>query len=501
MTRVQRLLLRVTVFASGALLMALEVAAFHIIAKTFGAALRETTTVIAVFLAAMAAGYWAGGRAGDRWPHPSTLCATLFAAAVACFAVPWIDAWLSPRISASGLALPAHAFVATSILFAIPAFLLSATSPIAVRLFTRSTGESGSTAGSISAISTSGSIAGSLITAFFLIHWLESVSRTVIFVGLGAALTGALALLASAKERRTGSFAIAGALIVILSGAFVRSHEIDHSFLKPLPSTRVLFLADSPYHRITVMQRGPWRELFFTTAAVQSKMLVGDPFGPGLSYSDSGHLPRLMRPGTRRVLMIGLGGGTLPKQYAHYYPDTVIDVVDVDPLVADVARRFFELRTSDRLRVHIADGRTFLRRSGAKWDLILIDAYTTNRYGDTIPSHLTTREFFEEAASHLTPDGIFYFHCAFHRSALLPAIHHTIAGVFPHVVRSHGEIIASAAPLPDDRAALARLAKASPAARLPSLQSAIAALTNAPPPPDAQLLTDDYAPVDRLLRR
>src|SRR6266581_4595911 len=71
MTSLERTVLRVAVFLGGAMLMALEVAAFRMIGKTFGSALRETTAVIAVFLAAMSIGYWAGGMAGDRWPRPA----------------------------------------------------------------------------------------------------------------------------------------------------------------------------------------------------------------------------------------------------------------------------------------------------------------------------------------------------------------------------------------------------------------------------------------------
>lgn len=507
MSSTHRFVLRAAVFTAGALLMALEVSAFHVIGKTFGTALRETTAVIAVFLGAMSAGYWAGGRAGDRWPQPSTLVATLLGASAACFAIPWIDAWLSPRITTSALALGTHAFAATTLLFAIPTFLLAATSPIAVRLFTTGTAESGATAGSISAISTIGSIAGSLATAFFLIDWLSSISRTVIFVGIGAALTAGITMLATLardqhpSSRRIGAFTAAALMLVTLSAAFVRSTEIDRMLLVPLPNTRIVFAGDSPYHRVTVKDRGNNRELYFSTTAVQSRMTIRDPFGAGLAYTDAFHLPRMMRPATRRILIIGLGGGTAAKQFTRYYPDTTVDVVDVDPLVADVARRYFEVRTSERLRVHISDGRTFLKRSSERWDLIIIDAYTLNRYGDTIPAHLTTREFFESAAAHLNDGGVVFFHCAFHGSQMVPALHTTLAAVFPYVVRTRGDLFASDVPLIIDKDALQQRAREATLAHLPALPKAIAELTAEVPPRGAIILRDDYAPVDLLLRR
>ena len=505
MSSAQRLILRLAVFISGALLMALEVSAFHIIGKTFGTALRETTAVIAVFLAAMSGGYWAGGRVGDRWPRTSTLVATLLAAAASCFVIPWVDAWVSPRITDSALAMATHAFAATTVLFAIPTLLLAATSPIAVRLFTTTTGESGSTAGSISAISTVGSIAGSLATAFFLIDWLASISRTVLLVGVGAALTAGLTMLSAylTDQRRpslirVGALAAAGVILVGLSGAFLRSTEIDRALVEPLPNTRLVFVGDSPYQHITVKDREGFRDLYFLRHFLQSRMTIADPYGPGLAYTDAFHLARLMRPATKRILMIGLGGGTGAKQFTHYYPDTIVDVVDIDPLVVDVAKRFYEVRPSDRLRVHVADGRMFLKRSSERWDLIIVDAYTSNRYRPTIPPHLTTVEFFQNAAAHLNEGGIFYFHCAVDESRMIPALHNTLAEVFPYLVRTRGEFLASAVPLIADTDLLTKRARG--LSRLPELDTAIADLVTEPRPRDEILLRDDYAPIDLLLR-
>ncbi len=485
--------------------MALQVAAFRIIGKTFGAALRETTTVIAVFMVAMSVGYWAGGRMADRWPRTSTLAGTLAAAAVSLLFVPAIDAALSTRIAASNLALATHAFLAASILFAVPTFLLATTSPIAVRLFTTSTGHSGSTAGGISALSTAGSIAGTIVTAFVLIDWLASIARTVMFVAAGACAAALLLVLAGAcsggfSRRRLAAAGSAAALLAFAASMFVRPAILDAALLAPRAEEGVVFLGDSPYHRILVRDRGPFREMKFNMA-MQTRMLRSDPLGPGLEYTDTFHIAPLFRPGIRRVLMIGLGGGTAARQFAHLYPEAVVDIVEVDPLVVDVAKRYFGVTPGERLRIHIADGRTFLARSQQRWDLIVIDAYTVNRYGDTIPAHLTTRELFTTVAARLGDGGIVHFHCAFSDSNLSAAIHATMASVFPSVIRTGGEFLASSVPLIADPDVLLERAKASPAAHFPGLASSVAALRSDPPPRGAIRLTDDYAPVDTLLGR
>ncbi len=496
MSVLERSALRIAVFAAGALLMALEVSAFRIIGKTFGSALRETTAVIAIFLAAMAAGYWAGGRAADRWPRPITLVTTLLTAAATLLFVPWIDAVLSPRIAASSFALATHAFAATTVLFAIPTFLLAATSPIAIRLFATTTGQSGSTAGSISALSTAGSIVGSIVTAFLLIDWLASISRTVTFVAGGTLATALLVLFADRSRPR---FALAGAIalmVVIPGGAFLRAR-----LLQPSPEAkRPVFVGDSAYHHIVVRDRGPVRDLRFNLAS-QSEMLRNDPYGPGLPYTDALHIAPLIRPNIRRILMLGLGGGTAARQFTNYYPDAVVDAVEVDPMVVEVARRYFLVQPDQRLRIHIGDARTFLKQARQKWDLIIVDTYSTNRYGDTLPPHLATREFFQEVSSRLGEGGIVHFHCAYTNTKLMGALHKTLASVFLSVLVTRGELLASDVPMIIGKDELLARAKASPASRLPVLPAQINGLSGEPPPRDGLVLTDDYAPVDTLLGR
>lgn len=492
--------------------MALEVAAFRIIGRSFGSALRETTTVIAVFLAAMSAGYWLGGRAGDRRPRPSTLVATLlFSAAVLMF-VPLIDATLSPVISASNLALATHAFAATTVLFAIPTLLLAATSPIAIRLFATTTGESGKIAGSISAISTAGSIAGSLVTAFFLIDWLESINRTVLFVATGCCITAAMVAAAAlprmsreaasrTRMRRLAAGGVLAALaIVIPTFAFVRSSAIDRSLLKPSANTKILWVAESPYHRITVFEGVGNRRMLSFDEAVQTMMLTHDPNGRGLPYSDSLHLARMMRPQVRKVLLIGLGGGTPIRQFNHYYGDVEFDAVDIDPLVVKASQDWFHLVPGPKLRLHVADGRTFLRRSNQKWDLIILDAYTQNRYGATIPPQLVTREFFEELKEHLTDGGIVHYHSAF-GGRMTHALHRTLESVFTSVLISGGgELLASDVALQASKETLHERARMF-GGKLPMLKMYIDTLSDEPPPmKDVPLLTDDFAPADSLLR-
>lgn len=113
----------------------------------------------------------------------------------------------------------------------------------------------------------------------------------------------------------------------------------------------------------------------------------------------------LAQPAPARVLVIGLGGGTLPSALAALVPQAHVDVVEIDPAVDRVAQAWFGFRPSARLRVHHEDGRAYVERAvreGRKYDLVLLDAFDA----DYIPRHLTTQEFLSQVRALLAPQGV-----------------------------------------------------------------------------------------------
>tara|TARA_R110002110_G_scaffold248571_7_gene464731 strand:+ start:92 stop:991 length:900 start_codon:yes stop_codon:yes gene_type:complete len=113
----------------------------------------------------------------------------------------------------------------------------------------------------------------------------------------------------------------------------------------------------------------------------------------------------LINPEPERVLIIGLGGGSIPVALNEMYPDAVIDVVEIDEAVVRVARRFFNFQENEKLKVHVADARVYTKRAGLqgkKYDLIILDAFT----GDYIPEHLMTKEYLEETQALLADPGV-----------------------------------------------------------------------------------------------
>ena len=173
---------------------------------------------------------------------------------------------------------------------------------------------------------------------------------------------------------------------------------------------------------------------------VESSVLLDDkargiraPYTSGTTYSDMLHLPFLFSRRLRDVLIVGGGGGVVPMMFKKHYADQKIsiDVVEIDPVVFDVAQKWFGLQTDENLRVHVQDGRMFVHNSRDTYDLIVLDAYTA---GGRIPFHLTTREFLTEVRDHLRPGGVVLMNVISavegRQSALFRAEYRTFRAVF-----------------------------------------------------------------------
>ena len=139
--------------------------------------------------------------------------------------------------------------------------------------------------------------------------------------------------------------------------------------------------------------------------------------------------------------MIGLGGGSISTYYGRAMPDVHIDTVELDQRVIDVAKQYFALRETPRVRYIAADGRVFLNRSKDRYDLILLDAYR----GGYVPFHLLTREFYTLVKDRLTPGGAVAFN-VHDGTKLYHSTVRTLGEVFPTVdlyPSGMGEVIAT----------------------------------------------------------
>jgi spermidine synthase len=164
---------------------------------------------------------------------------------------------------------------------------------------------------------------------------------------------------------------------------------------------RTILEKDTFYHRIRVEEDEEARNIYFDRT-LQSSMNLKDPTSLRLVYSRYTSLGFTFRSDAKKMLIIGLGGGSIPKKLQKEFPNLELDVVEIDPEVIKIAKDHFNVRESKNLRIYAQDGRLFLARTQNQYDVILIDAY----YADAMPFHLATKEFFELAQKKLTPNGI-----------------------------------------------------------------------------------------------
>ncbi|ADU50339.1 Spermine synthase [Thermaerobacter marianensis DSM 12885] len=493
-----------TAFFAGAVLMALELLGSRILAPTLGSSIFVWGSLIGVVLAALSAGYALGGAAADRWPSRAGPALVLVASALwilllAARGEAWVAA-LAARVPGPRLA----PLAASAALFLLPGLLLGSISPWVVRLAAPEAHRLGRVAGHLYAVSTAGSIAGTWATSFWLIPWLDT---TTILKALAAVLAGTALLLAGRRH-----------LAVALPAAAVLGLAVVPP---PAPVTvtpdgaRVLFQRNTLYHHLRVEDRGDSRFLRFDNSW-QSGMYLDDPVRARFEYTDVMHAGWALNPQARRVLLVGLGGGSIPKRILASYPDATVDVVELDPVVVDVARRYFFLPSDPRLRVYVDDGRRFVRQAPGRYDLVMLDAY----YADAIPFHLTTVEFLEEVRSRLAPGGVVVANVIGSlegpRSALLRAFYRTYREVFPEVyllpvlpvgAEELQNVILLArddrdapGPLPAEELARAIAAWTARHPELEALAAAAGWIYDRPVPvDDVPVLRDAYAPVDALL--
>lgn len=171
---------------------------------------------------------------------------------------------------------------------------------------------------------------------------------------------------------------------------------------------KLLHSERSLYREVLVYETAGQRCMCFTRncrIGRQSCMDMRNPDHIALNYPKLMLASLYIKPQPRSVLIIGLGGGTLPRALVKALPDVAIDVVEIDPAVVSVAKKYFGFTTSDRVHVIEMDGRVYVKRAireQRRYDLIMLDAFDH----EYIPEHLLTREFLSEVKTLLTPDGV-----------------------------------------------------------------------------------------------
>ena len=271
----------------------------------------------------------------------------------------------------------------------------------------------------------------------------------------------------------------------------------------------------SAHNQISVEDSGGYRLMRFN-GSMETRMWIKNPLLGHFEYTEYFQMPLLWEPKPARVLLMGLGGGSTVRAFQHYYPDIHMDTVELDPVVAKVAKQFFHVKETPKHKIRFQDGRQFLRlNKNLKYNAILMDAYTSNRFGTHIPFHLATKEFFTLAAEDLTKDGVLVFNVIGTydnwRADVVGSIYQTLKAVFPHVYHFSATDTRNIVMLglkskePLTSTSLGKKVEVLRQARpnLPRYFGRRVERIRATPPPGsarAGVLTDDFAPPGGLLK-
>ncbi len=380
--------LYVLVFIAGAAVLAVEILGTRILGPFYGVSLFLWSALITVTLAALSVGYAIGGRWADRGPRLDRLCYLMIGAGLWLLLIPWIKRPVLFIAEPFGLRLAV--LVATLILFAPPLTLLGMVSPYAIRLRAHHLDEVGRTAGDLYAISTVGSVLAALATGFFLIPNI-GVSRLILLIGLALILSAVVGLLAQRSTK--GAWVGAAAAILALAPLTLWKLPGERSD----PRRGLLAVEQSAYAELRVLDMQGRRHLLIDGGV----HTIADPlsFASSYSYVAAIDLTRLYFGTPGKMLLVGLGGGSVAKNFAA--AGWAVDAVEIDPAVVDLARRYFGLEPADA-SVYEMDGRQFLIGSDDRYDVIIMDAFGSS----SIPFHLVTVESFGLIAAHLAEDGI-----------------------------------------------------------------------------------------------
>ncbi len=408
---------------TGAAVMILELLGTRIIGPFYGVSLYVWSSLIAVTLIALALGYFLGGHVADRFSGIRLGHVILFSALTTVL-IPFLSGPV--LLLTDSLGLRVGAFVSALLLFTLPLTALAMVGPYVIKRATRDLSGVGAASGTVYAVSTIGSVAGTLLLGFYL---LPLFGTRAILLSLSLLLT-ALGLFVAWRDRATdvrprslaSITAAAVAIAVLTTSGFAASRKSIEGFT-------IRSEAESLYGWVRVVddERHGYRLMLSDASVISAVDQKLDRSVLGYQHV-LGLLP-MFRPEAKQALLIGLGGGHVARDLKSQGIAT--DTIEIDPAVADAALQFFHFAPTGRFLV--GDARYEIKHLDRRYDLIIHDCFT----GGTEPTHLLTREMLSELRSLLDEGGVLALNYVGFTigegSDAVAAVHRTLKGLFPHL--------------------------------------------------------------------
>ncbi len=449
--------LLLVVFLAGIGTLGVEMVMPRLLAPFFGTSQPIWAVVIGMTLAYLAIGYRLGGLLADRHPDERVLYRLIAWAGLLCGFIPLLARPILRLAQQSLSSIAAGSFIAALIgvilLFAAPVILMAMVGPFAVRLQIHRMSEgiaaAGRTVGSISALSTLGSIVGTFLTVLVIIPTIGTERTVYLFAGF-LLLLGIIGL----RDLRYGLM-----LLIVMGLAAYTLLTTEQIKSADCYRCTLLFETESRYNYIQVAEQ----RITFSDGSLDRRINLllnegqaihssyrtryretGDPVdlltggGPWDYFAVAPYFyPERDPESVTSMALLGSAAGTIPKQFlAIYGTESRVDGVEIDPRITQLGREYFDLEAGSpaypNYNAHTQDARYWLETTDQTYDLIGMDAY----HQPYIPFHLTTLEFFREVKAHLTPDGVAVVNAGIPPSGddrLVNALGSTMLAVFPQV--------------------------------------------------------------------
>jgi spermidine synthase len=383
--------LEIIVFISGAMVMILELVGSRVVAPYVGSSTFVWTSLIGVILASLSLGYYLGGKIADRNPKAEKLAWIIFIAS-ALIVITW---FIKDQVMIMTNFISDNRFRAlfsATILFVPASLFLGMVSPYAFKLKLSSLDTSGQTAGTLYALSTLGSIIGTFLAGFYLIPNLGT-QKLLILIAMILALNTLLI-----KEGKYWYLrALFAAILFILLFFNLNTINVQaENFIDLDTKYSRVFIYDTEKdgEAVRVLLRD---DKFHSAKYLDSDELV-------FNYTKFYDLALELLPNSKETLMIGGAAYSYPQYLLRNFSDLGVDVVEIDPQLTVLARKYFGLEDNDNLNIYHDDARIYINNNVKKYDIIYGDAFSSHY---SVPHHLTTLEFNKKIYNSLNNEGVY----------------------------------------------------------------------------------------------
>jgi len=380
----------------------------------------------------IALGNYLGGKIADKYPLPSVLAAMFLIGSLLTVAILPVTKVIARASWFESLPVMLNFTLKTACIFFLPAVVLSMVSPLVIKLTLADLGQTGGIVGTIYAFSTVGAILGTFMTGFYFILWFGT--RTIVWLVAGVlVLAGVLAWFSWHVPRR-GKFPLKN---FILWMVILEVVALPVLFFRLGESWKESVTAESNYYTIKVFNDPGDVKVLALDRLNHSYVIPDNP-----KYLKYGYLKTFAELAAYlagdnpapRVLHLGGGGYSFPRYMDTVYPRSSNEVVEIDPIVTEVAHALLGLPLPTNIKTYNQDARLFLmqRRTGDKYHIVIGDVFNDL----STPYHLTTLEFAKLVKSHMEKDGVYLMNIVdnFEEGKYLPSFIYTLKQTFDYVV-------------------------------------------------------------------